>query len=68
MEKVELKVLGMNCPHCENRVVTRVSALEGVKSCEASHKKKKVVVEFDSSLVSKDIIVEEIKDAGYQVK
>ncbi len=68
MEKVELKVLGMNCPHCENRVVTRVNALEGVKFCEASYKKKKVVVEFDGSITNLDAIKEEIKDAGYQIK
>ena len=68
MKKIELKVLGMNCPHCENRVVKAVSSLEGVNNCEANHKKKKVVVEFDENKVNENTIIEQIKDAGYIVK
>lgn len=68
MEKIELKVLGMNCPHCENRVIKAVNSLNGINKCEASYKKKKVVVEFDENIVSESNIVEQIKEAGYIVK
>lgn len=68
MEKVELKVLGMNCPHCENRVVKAVMALQGANNCEANHKKKRVIVEFDANVLNKESIIEQIKEAGYIVK
>ena len=54
MKKVELKVLGMNCPHCEKRVVTFLSEIEGVLNSAASFKKKKVEVEFDETKTEKD--------------
>ena len=52
MKKVELKVLGMNCPHCERRVVNALNEVEGIMASEANHKKKRVVVEFDENKVS----------------
>lgn len=68
MKKVELKVLGMNCPHCERRVVNALNEVEGIMTSEANHKKKRVVVEFDENKVNENIIKDTIKDAGYQVK
>ncbi len=68
MKKVELKVLGMNCPHCEKRVVTFLSEIEGVLNSAASFKKKKVEVEFDETKTDENTIKETIKEAGFQVK
>ena len=68
MKKVELKVLGMNCPHCERRVVNALSKVAGVLKSEANFKKKKVEVEYDENLVNEAIIKDTISDAGYQVK
>ena len=68
MKKVELKVLGMNCPHCERRVVNALSEVAGVLKSEANFKKKKVEVEYDENLVNEATIKDTISDAGYQVK
>ena len=37
-EKVELKVTGMSCGHCEVAVIKALMALDGVKKAEADHK------------------------------
>lgn len=68
MKKVELKVLGMNCPHCERRVVNALNEVDGILASEANHKKKRVIIEFDEGKVSENTIKETITDAGYQVK
>ena len=62
----EFKVDGMMCPHCEAHVKAALEAIDGVVSCVASHKEKKVTV-----TLSKDVSDTAIKDAivkeGYSV-
>ena len=65
-EKVELKVTGMSCGHCEMAVKKALSALDGVSGAEADHKGQKAVVEADLSKVTREAIIEAIKKAGYE--
>ena len=46
--KETLKVNGMNCAHCENKIKTFVNELKGVKNTEVSLSTKEVSVEFES--------------------
>ena len=39
MPEVELKVKGMDCPHCEMRIKKALEKVEGVASAKADHKK-----------------------------
>ena len=59
MNKLELKVEGMVCTGCENR-------LKNVKNVEASFMEKKVIVEFVKN-IDKSEIIEKIKDLGFKV-
>lgn len=68
MKKEVIEVQGMSCAHCENRVNTAVSALDGVKDAKASAKKSSLTVKFDESAVTIDKIKETVKEAGYEVK
>lgn len=64
-EKVELKVTGMSCGHCEMAVKKALMALDGVTAALADHKAQKAVVETTKP-VSREALVAAIKKAGYE--
>ena len=64
-EKVELKVSGMNCGHCEMAVNKALLALDGVSEAKADHKAGKAVVELDGD-VSRQTLVDAVVKAGYE--
>ncbi len=67
MNRIVLKVEGMSCSHCENRVKKAVSSLAGVSGVEVSLGDKTVTVELDSSAVTEQQIKETIEEQGYDV-
>ena len=66
MKELELKVEGMHCEGCENRIKNVVKTVEGVKEVEASHKEAKVKVEAEDS-VNINEIKEKIEDLDFKV-
>ena len=66
MEKITIKVEGMVCEGCENRVKNAVGGIEGVKSVTADHTIGKVFVTANDD-VSKEVIKETLEDVGYEV-
>ncbi len=62
-----LTVHGMDCTGCEGLINRNVSTLEGVESVAASHTQQEVVVVYDKSKVSVDLIAQAIEDSGYTV-
>lgn len=67
-ESASLTVNGMKCGGCENTIVTKVSAITGVKSVKASHKDKRVDIEFDPAQTDLDEIEDVISDAGFKIE
>lgn len=67
MKEVVIKVEGMVCVGCENRVKNALQTLDGVNSVEASHENGIVKVNFDDS-VDVNKIKEKIEDIGFEVK
>ncbi len=67
MKEVVIKVEGMVCGGCENRVKNALQTLDGVNSVEASHENGIVKVNFDDS-VDVNKIKEKIEDIGFEVK
>ena len=67
MKELELKVEGMMCNGCENRVKNSVGNIEGVEKVEASHETGLVKV-FLNKDVDENVIKETIEDIGYEVK
>lgn len=60
-----IKIEGMSCSHCENRVKTALSELD-VEIIEISASKDMAKVEVkDESVISE--LVDAIEDAGYDV-
>ena len=66
MKELEIKVNGMVCGGCENRVKTALSTIEGVESVEANHNTGIVTVKAEKDL---DVaqIKEKIVDLGYEI-
>ena len=67
-ESVSLTVIGMKCGGCETNVTTKLKAIDGVLSVNASSKDKEVNVEFDAEKTSLDAITGAIIDAGFTVE
>ena len=65
MEKVVISVDGMMCKMCKAHVEKACMAVEGCESAEASLEDKNVTVVGN---VSKEALVEAIKEAGYEAK
>lgn len=64
--KTVIKVEGMMCSHCENRVTTVLSALEGVSSVVVDLEGNTVTVEHAEN-VTFETLKNEIEDQGYDV-
>jgi copper chaperone CopZ len=56
MKKIELKVSGMHCSHCEMRINKALRSVEGVKSAKANHEKGTVIVESDEGVATDSLI------------
>lgn len=67
-ESVSLTVIGMKCGGCETNVTSKLQAIDGVLSVNASSKDKEINVEFDAGKTSLDAITEAIVEAGFTVE
>lgn len=67
MKETKLKINGMMCAGCENRVKSAVSLIEGVENVDANHNTGMVTVTTKEDLdISK--IKEKIIDIGYEIE
>ncbi len=67
MKEIKLKINGMMCVGCENRVKSAVSLIEGVEKVEADHNTGIVTVTSKGDVdISK--IKEKIIDIGYEIE
>ena len=66
MKEIILKINGMMCGGCENRVKNAVGSIEGVESVIAEHTTGKVAVTANDN-VSKEVIKETLEEVGYEV-
>lgn len=66
-ESVSLAVTGMKCGGCESNVKTKLNAIDGVLSVEASSKENKVDIAFDAEKINEDVLIKAITEVGYVV-
>lgn len=66
MKEINIKVSGMVCEGCENRVRNAISTIEGVESVTADHNTGKVVVSAKDE-VKESEIEEKVEDIGFEV-
>ena len=65
MKETIIKVEGMMCTGCENRIQNTVSEIKGVESVKADHKKGTVEVKGTADIKE---VKEAIEDIGFEVK
>ena len=65
MKEIILKVEGMSCGGCENRVQNALKTIEGVEEVVADHVNCTVTVKANN--VDEAVIKEKIEDLGYSV-
>ena len=65
MKETIIKVEGMMCTGCENRIQNAVSEIKGVESVKADHEKG--IVEVKGTADIKEV-KEAIEDLGFEVK
>ncbi len=65
MKNIELKIEGMHCEGCSNRLEKVLNNLEGVSTASVSLEDKKANIEFNEDLINIDNIKEAIEDAGF---
>jgi Cu2+-exporting ATPase len=65
MEKI-IKIEGMMCPHCENRVKTILEGFAAVSLAEVSHEKGLAKITMTDEIANQDLI-KIIEEQGYKV-
>ncbi len=66
MKEFIIKVDGMVCGGCENRIQTAIKSMKGVKKVVADYKKGIVTILAKDDINEKEI-KEKIKDIGFEV-
>lgn len=66
MKEIVLKVDGMVCTGCENRVQNAVKNMKGIKKVVANHKNGTVTIMIKEE-INESEIKEKIEDIGFKV-
>lgn len=65
---MDVRVEGMTCTGCEQRLGTALRRVDGVRDVSADHASGRVRVRFDAASTGPDAVVERITLAGYTVR
>ena len=65
MEKIELHIEGMHCGSCAVGIQMLTSQMDGVSSATVSYEGKQGTFDIDPAKVTKEKIIEAIKELGY---
>lgn len=66
MKEIKIKVSGMMCSGCENRIKNTLNMLDGVEKVEADHNTGIVVIIANEN-IDKEVIEEKIDNIGFEV-
>ena len=66
-ESISLDVTGMKCGGCESNAKSKLEAVSGVISVNASHKENTIEIEFEPEKTDEEALTEVITNAGYTV-
>jgi len=66
MKTITVKIDGMHCTSCPIMVDGKLEDdVEGIASARTNYVKQECVVDFDERVVTSDMIIQAIKDIGY---
>ena len=66
MKEIKLKVNGMECNGCENRVINALKNIEGIESVSANHETGIVTITLNKE-IEQSLIEETIENLGYEI-
>ena len=66
LKEINLKVKGMHCEGCENRIKNSLSTIEGVEEVIANHNDGTVLIKINKE-VELEYIKEIIEDLGFEI-
>jgi copper chaperone CopZ len=66
MIKKTFKVPDMTCTNCAMKLESLEDSLDGVKEVNASYHKLQMVIEYDETKLTDELIIAAVKKKGYQ--
>ena len=66
MKEIKLKIEGMHCAGCSNRLEKILNNVDGVESAKVSLEEKSADIKYNEEEVKLNTILQEIEDAGFK--
>ena len=66
MKEIKLKIEGMHCAGCSNRLEKILNNVDGVESAKVSLEEKSADIKYNEEEVEWNTILQEIEDAGFK--
>lgn len=66
MKEIKLKIEGMHCAGCSNRLEKILNNVDGVESAKVSLEGKSADIKYNEEEVELNTILQEIEDAGFK--
>lgn len=66
MREIKLKIEGMHCAGCSNRLERILNNVDGVESAKVSLEEKSADIKYNEEEVELNTILQEIEDAGFK--
>jgi len=66
MREIKLKIEGMHCAGCSNRLEKILNNVDGVESAKISLEEKSADIKYNEEEVELNTILQEIEDAGFK--
>ena len=66
MKETNLKIEGMHCAGCSNRLEKILNNVDGVESAKVSLEEKSADIKYNEEEVELNKILQEIEDAGFK--
>lgn len=68
MEKTTIKINGMSCGNCVNKIEKALQQLNGVEKATVNFKKGMAKVKYDDSIQTLDKLTDTIRNVGYETE
>ena len=66
MKEIKLKIEGMHCAGCSNRLEKILNNVDGVESAKVSLEEKSADIKYNEEQLELNTILQEIEDAGFK--
>lgn len=68
MTKTTIKISGMSCNHCVNKIETALNNQQGVENAKVNLKKGIAKVKYDETIQTIDHLAAVVQDVGYEAE